>query len=246
MTEPPFNDARVRQAVSMSLDRDEMINVVYSGRGNWNNAIPWALSEGWLDPRSPDQGPTAKNFKFDPAEAKKLLAAAGFPDGLKVDLLSTPGYGQIHVQQVELVAAQLKKSGIESTIKMQEYAAYIATTFKGQFPAGNTLAFGPETPFTEPHDWLFNMYHPKGTRNKADVNDPKLTEMIEKQATTIDKAERKKQIYEIQRYLGEQMYYSPHSTSMRTAGIQPHIRDSFPRSDYGFGAEVVPKLWIDK
>jgi peptide/nickel transport system substrate-binding protein len=246
LDQPPFNDVRVRQAVSMALDRDEMINVVYNGRGNWNNAVPWALSEWWLDPRGPDMGPNAKNFKFDPAEAKKLLAAAGFADGLKVDMIATPGYGQIFNQQIELVAAQMKKSGIEATIKMQEYAAYIGTTFRGQFPSGNTLVFGLETPFTEPHDFLFNMYHPKGTRNHAGVNDAKLNEMIEKQARTVDKADRKKQIFEIQRYLGEQMYYPPNAASMRSAGLAPNVRDFYPRSDYGLGAEITPKLWLDK
>jgi peptide/nickel transport system substrate-binding protein len=245
--QPPYNDPRVRQAFSMAVDRDEMVSVVYNGRGNWNNAVPWALSEWWLDPRSPEQGETAKFFKHDPAEAKKLLAAAGFPDGLKVDLIATPGYSQTFNQQVELVAAQLKKSGIEATIKQQEYAAYIGTTFRGQFPSeNNTMVFGLETPFTEPHDFLFNMYHPKGTRNHAGVNDPKLTEMIEKQAKTLDKAERKKQIFEIQRYLGEMMYYPPNAASYRTAGIAANIRDFYPRSDYGLGAEVIPKLWIDK
>jgi peptide/nickel transport system substrate-binding protein len=246
LDQPPFNDARVRQAVSMALDRDEMIKVVYSGRGNWNNAVPWALSESWLDPRSADQGPTAQFFKHDPAEAKKLLAAAGYPDGLKVEMLSTPGYGQIWVQQVELVQQQLKKSGIDATIKMQEYAAYIGTTFRGQFEGGNVMIFGLETPFTEPHDFLFNMYHPKGTRNHAGVNDPTLSEMIEKQAKTLDKADRKKQLFEIQRYLGEQMYYPPNAASMRSAGLAPQVRDFFPRSDYGLGAEIVPKLWLDK
>jgi peptide/nickel transport system substrate-binding protein len=244
--QPPFNDPRVRQAFSMAMDRDEMINVVYSGRGNWNNAIPWALSESWLDPRGPDQGPTAKNFKFDPAAAKQLLAAAGFPDGMKVEMLATPGYGQIWVQQVELVAAQLKKAGIDATIKMQEYAAYIGTTFKGQFPAGNTMVFGLETPFTEPHDFLFQMHNPKGIRNHAGVNDPKLNEMLDKQAKTLDKADRKKQIFDIQRYLGEQMYYAPNAASMRTAGVAANVRDVYPRSDYGIGAEIIPKLWIDK
>ena len=129
---------------------------------------------------------------------------------------------------------------------MQEYAAYIGTTFKGQFPSGNTMVFGLETPFTEPHDFLFNMYHPKGTRNHAGVNDAKLTEMIEKQARTVDKADRKKQIHEIQRYLGEQMYYPPNAASMRSAGLAPHVRDFYPRSDYGLGAEIIPKLWLDK
>src|SRR5258708_5628616 len=123
--QPPFNDPRVRQAVSMALNRDGMIDIVYAGRGNWNNFIPWALSEWWLDPRGPDMGPGAQYYKYDPAEAKALLAAAGYPDGLKVELVSTPGYSQTFNQQVELVQADLKIAGIDATIKMVEYTAYI-------------------------------------------------------------------------------------------------------------------------
>ena len=243
---PPFNDVRVRQAVSMGVRRDEQISVLNNGRGNWNNAVPWALSEWWLDPRGPEMGPNARYFQYDPAEAKKLLSAAGYPDGFKVEMIATPGYGQPFVQRVELMQQDLKTIGIDATIKMQEYAAYIGTTFRGQFEGGNVLVYGLETPFTEPHDFLFNMYHPKGTRNRAGVDDPKLTEMIERQVRTLDRAERKKQIFEIQRYLGEQMYYPPGAVGFRSMGYQPYVRDAFPRSDYGLGAEVIPKLWLDR
>jgi peptide/nickel transport system substrate-binding protein len=244
--QPPFNDVRVRQAVSMALNRDDMIKTVYAGRGNWNNFIPWALSEWWLDPRGPDMGPAARYYKYDPAGAKSLLAAAGHPDGLKVEMISTPGYGQTFVQMGELVQQDLKAVGIDAEIKMQEYTAYIATTFAGKFQGGNRLVFGLETPFTDPHDFLFNMYHPKGTRNHAGIDDPKLTGMIEQQMKTLDRADRKKQIFDIQRYLAEQMYYPPHASSMRTAALQPNVRDFFPRSDFGLGAEVVPKVWLDQ
>jgi peptide/nickel transport system substrate-binding protein len=243
---PPFNDPRVRQAVSMACNRDGMINTVYAGRGNWNNFIPWALSEWWLDPRSSDMGAAAKYYKYDPGEAKNLLAAAGYPDGLKVDLISTPGYGQVWVQQVELMQQDLKSAGIEASIQMQEYTTYLASTFKGQFEGGNTLVFGLETPFTEPHDFLFNMYHPNGTRNHAGVNDPRLTTMIEQQMKALDRSDRKKQIFDIQRYLAEQMYYPPHAAGVRTAALQPAVKDFYPRSDYGFGAELAPKLWLDR
>jgi ABC-type transport system substrate-binding protein len=127
---------------------------------------------------------------------------------------------------------------------MQEYASYIATTFAGKFDGGDQLVFGLETPFTEPHDFLFNMYHPSGTRNHAGINDEKLTAMIEQQMRTLDRAERKKQIYDIQRYLADQMYYPPGVAPYRTAALTPQVHDLFPRSDYGFGAEVVPKLWL--
>ena len=98
----------------------------------------------------------------------------------------------------------------------------------------------------EPHDFLFSMYHPKGTRNHAGVNDDKLTAMIEQQARTLDRATRKKQIYDIQRYLADQMYYPAGSTGILTAGLTPAVRDFYPVSDYGRGGEVFPKLWVDR
>ena len=87
----------------MSINRDDFITATYNGRGGWNTSIPWALSEWWLDPRGPDFGPNAKYFKYDPAESRKLLAAAGYPDGLKVDMIASPGYGQPFVQQHNVV-----------------------------------------------------------------------------------------------------------------------------------------------
>jgi peptide/nickel transport system substrate-binding protein len=243
---PPFNDVRVRQAISMGMNRDQRIKVIYNGRGNWNNFIPWALSEWWLDPRGPDEGPNSRYFQYDPAAAKQLLAEAGYPNGFQVDLVSSPGYGQVWVQGVELMQQDLKSIGVDATIKMQEYTSYVSSTFQGKFEGGNVLVYGLETPFTEPHDFLYSMYHPKGTRNHASVNDPKLTAMIEKQARTLDRASRKSQIFDIQRYLAEQMYYPPSATGILTVGLAPYVRDFFPISDYGRGAEVLPKLWLDK
>ena len=109
-----------------------------------------------------------------------------------------------------------------------------------------TVTFGLLTPFTEPHDFLFNMYHPKGTRNTAEVNDTRLTASIEQEMKNLDRAGRKQQIFDIQRYLAEQMYYPMHAAPMRTAALQPNVRDFYPRSDFGLGAEVVPKLWMDQ
>lgn len=243
---PPFNDIRVRQAVSMAIDRDELIRGIGGGRGNYNNFIPWALTEWWLDPRGPDQGPTAKYFKTDIAEARRLLAAAGYPNGFNAELVSTSGFGQVWVQSVEILQQFLKAVGINATILLQEYGVYLATTFQGKLPEGdNVLVYALETPFSEPHDFLFNMHHPSGTRNHAGVNDPRLTQMIEKQMRTLDKPDRKKQIFEIQRYLAEQMYYPPSAAGMATFGLAPRVRDFYPISDYGRGAEVLPKLWLD-
>jgi peptide/nickel transport system substrate-binding protein len=189
-------------------------------------------------------GPNGQYIRYDPQKAKELLAAAGYPDGLKVDLISTPGYGDVFVQYLELMQADLKAINIDANIKMQEYANYIATTASGKFPSGNTLVFGPITPFTDPHDWLFNLHHPDGTRNVDSVNDAKLNAMIAQQARTFDRAQRQQQVFEIQRYLAEQMYSPPGVAPYRHAGLTPQVRDFYPRSDFGFGAELAPKVWL--
>jgi ABC-type transport system substrate-binding protein len=242
---PPFNDVRVRQAFSLALDRDELIKVLLQGRAKYNNAVPVGLQSWWLDPLSTDMGPSTKYFKRDVAAAKQLLADAGHADGLKVPLIaSLNAYGNVFNQGVELAIKQLKDAGIQADLRPQDYSAYISSTFLGKFDPG-TVVWGLETPFQEPHDYLFNMYHPKGTRNHAGVNDPKLTEMIETQVKTLDPTERKKTIFDIQRYLGEQQYYVISPSGNNTVARQPWVKNFDYESDYGRGAEYVPKLWLD-
>jgi peptide/nickel transport system substrate-binding protein len=245
LDKPPFSDVRVRQAVSMALDRDNLINVIYGGRGNWNNAVPWALSGWWLDPRDAAMGPNARYYRHDLVGAKQLLAAAGYPNGFAVELISTAGYGDVFVQAVELVQQDLRALGIDATIKMQDYAEYVASTFQGKFEGGNRVVFGLISPPAEPYVHLFNLFHPRGPRNSAGVNDSTLTSMIEQLPQILDTDQRKMRTFDVQRYLAEQAYYVPHAAGMFTAGLSRRVHNFFPVSDYGFGAEVAPKVWLD-
>jgi ABC-type transport system substrate-binding protein len=70
--------------------------------------------------------------------------------------------------------------------------------------------------------------------------------MIDKQARTMDEADRKRQIFDIQRYLAEQAYYVPTGSGFRSMAYQSYVRNIFTRNDFGLGAEVIPKLWLDK
>ena len=76
-------------------------------------------------------------------------------------------------------------------------------------------------------------------------HDPKLTEMVENQERTLDRAQRKNLIFDIQRYLGEQQYYVMGPVGLATIAVQPWVKNFYYQSDYGRGAEYVPKLWLD-
>jgi ABC-type transport system substrate-binding protein len=81
---PPFNDVRVRQAISLAMDRKGMIDAVLEGQGAINGPVPAALSE-WALPIG-ELGEGAKYYRHDPTEAKRLLAAAGHPNGFSAGL----------------------------------------------------------------------------------------------------------------------------------------------------------------
>jgi len=242
---PPFNDIRVRQAVSLGLDRDELISTLFEGKGAINNSVPAGLTSWWLDPRSADMGPNAKYYKRDVDAAKKLLADAGFASGLKVPFISTQNaYGNTFNSSIELVIKQMKEIGIQLDFRPQDYAAYIGSTFLGKYEPG-TMVWALETQFNDPHYYLFNMYHPTGTRNHSSVNDPTLTAMIEKETGTLDRAARKAVIFDIQRYLGEKQYYVIGPSSRINIALQPWVKNFFYQADYGRGAEYVPKVFLD-
>ena len=75
---PPFNDVRVRRAISHAIDRQAIIEAVFL-RGEPTPAIGRGLSE-W-SPRIDQLGPGAQYYRHDPKEARRLLAEAGFPNG---------------------------------------------------------------------------------------------------------------------------------------------------------------------
>ncbi len=245
VTVPPFNDVRVRQAVSLALDRDELIATLFEGTGYMNNSVPAGLASSWLDPRSADMGPSVKYYKRDVDAAKKLMADAGFASGMKVPFISTQNaYGNTFNSSIELVIKQMKDIGLTLDFRPQDYAAYIGSTFLGKFDPG-TMIWGLQTQFNEAHYYLFNMYHPTGTRNHASVNDPQLTAMIEKETATLDKAARKTLLLDIQRYLGDKQYYVIGPTGAVNVATQPWVKNFFYQDDYGNGSEVFPKLFLD-
>ena len=146
--QPPFNDVRVRRALSLAIDRQAIIDAVWV-RGEASGPMPRGMRE-WSLPI--DQlGEGAKYFRHDPKEAKRLLAEAGYPNGFKAPLTATAGYGQDLIDAVQLVLRDLKKVGINAELKLQEYGAYQSTTIQGKFEG---MTVGPFAVAWDPDDAL--------------------------------------------------------------------------------------------
>ncbi|HEX2173454.1 MAG TPA: ABC transporter substrate-binding protein, partial [Dehalococcoidia bacterium] len=121
--ESPFHDKRIRQAVSLALDRQALTDAETGGLaptvGNW-------IPEDWpgaLKVPAPQQ---------DLEKAKQLMVEAGYPDGFDAETITpvTPTYASL----AERVLAQLRPLGIRARLNTMELAAYLAATAKNQTP----------------------------------------------------------------------------------------------------------------
>src|SRR6266581_1395909 len=237
--QPPFNDVRVRRAISQALDRQAIIEAVYL-RGEATPAIGRGLAE-WSLPV--DQlGAGAKYYQYDPKEAKRLLAEAGYPKGFKTQLTATSGLGRDLVDAAQLVQHFLKEVGIEVELKLQEYGAYTATTVQGKYEG---MVYGPSTGARDPDGPSYRMYVPDQPLNRGYVNDPTLTALLKKQRRTKDLEARKQLIEAFQRYVAEQQYYVYTISAMMTGSWQPYVKNYAPNQTFDYGSRVAA-LWLER
>jgi len=237
----PFSDLRVRQAMSMALDRKALIEAIYEGVGVANPpGVPVALRD-WSLPV--DQlGEGAKNFAYDPKEARRLLAAAGYPNGFSGTICWATYGSTIVVDHSQLIVKYLKDVGIDATLDTKEYGAYITTCFYGKF---DSMAFGPQTPFLDGDNYLFGYYYPGELKNQSHVNDPVVADMIIRQRRTLDPAKRREVIHDIQRYLARQVYYTTSVGQVYTAVWDGALKNYGPNLGYDYGGRLLA-AWLDR
>jgi peptide/nickel transport system substrate-binding protein len=236
---PPFTDANVRRAISHAIDREAIIEAVW-GRGAPTPAVSRGLVE-WSLPI--DQlGEGAKYYHYDPKEARRLLAEAGYPKGFKTQLTVTSGLGRDRVDEAQLVQRYLKDVGLEAELKIQEYGAYVATTVQGKFEG---LVDGPIGVVWEPDGRLYRAYAADSSRNIGHVNDPTLTGMLKEQRRTKDLEARKQLIFDIQRYAAAQQYYVYLNSTTITTSWQPYVKNFAPNHSFDYGNRAAA-LWLDR
>ncbi len=223
----PFQDERVRQALSMAYDRDAWIDVFYNVSGYadqglpvevaWNSSVP--LVTGWSrDPRDSGFGENAKYFMYNPDEAKSLMAAAGFGDGL--DVISTyiggPQYGTNYQQQIEVLENMAREIGFNPTPNIVDYQTEFIPNYRnaqGQHE-GWTYKQGPRPSQDPLHRTEFD-YHSKAGSNflgfdvtgKGDGSgDPEVDRMLESARSILDDEGRREVLHQVESYLSQKQY----------------------------------------
>jgi ABC-type transport system substrate-binding protein len=128
------------------------------------------MAEWALPIDQPGEG--ARNYEFDPRTAGRLLAEAGYPQGLET-VMNFVSYGsRPYLDTLQLLVRYLDAVGIRVKLVGKEYGAFAVTVSLGQFEA---TGLGVLPPAVTPYGPLYLRYHPGEVPNAAHVDDPVLT-----------------------------------------------------------------------
>ncbi|HEY3064115.1 MAG TPA: ABC transporter substrate-binding protein [Chloroflexota bacterium] len=121
----PFSDVKVRTAASLAINREALTRDILKG-----TALPATQLEG---PGGVAYDASLKGWAFDPSQAKKLLAEAGYPDGFDtVFALPSAGSGMLDATRIaEYLQKNWADVGIRAKLEAQEWTAYVPYFFKG-------------------------------------------------------------------------------------------------------------------
>ncbi len=226
----PFNDVRVRQAMALAIDRPTLVDIILESYGR--PAADNCISPGYrylLETASP---------KYDPAAAKKLLAEAGYPQGLKIPLICS-NRPAIRSQVGIAIKETAKAAGFDIDVQTIPHDTYLANVWmKGQFYIGY---WGMQPTEDQAFTLLFT-----SDAAFADTawNNKEFDALVAKGRATIDDAERRKIYAQAQQMMIRDVpSIIPFFQDVLTAN-RSHVKNwvGHPLSRYFF----VENVWLDK
>ncbi len=172
----PFDDPKVRQAISYAINKQEILDGFYGGVGSVaDDFLPDAL--GWA--RSPNQAASEYNVE----RAKELLAEAGYPDGFSTMVLTdgtevplefwympvSRPYFSTPKPVAEAFAAQLADVGIQVELKTEDWGAYLDNVDAGK--KNGMWMLGWTGDYADPNNFLYVFFGPTAETQQGYKND---------------------------------------------------------------------------
>ena len=186
----PLSDVKVRQALNYATDVDAIIKNVLEGNGR--------RLEGPLTPQMFGYDASVKGYPPDPGRSRRLLAEAGYPDGLEITLESPAGRYQGDKEIAEALGGQWQRAGFKPKVQVAEWGAYFKRYLAKQFQDAYVLGLGGPM---QDADELYNLVSSKG-RGLYYKNE-RVDALFDLGRSTMDPAKRRQVYRDLQRAMVE-------------------------------------------
>jgi peptide/nickel transport system substrate-binding protein len=239
---PPFDNPKVRLAVSYAIDRRGLVQAVHQGGAVLGASMApkpygvWGLLEKDLN-ALPGYGKPA-DMK---AQARKLLAEAKITpqNPLRVEMVTRAI--AIYVDMASFVINELKQVGIEASLKQIETAQWHSMATRGEFQIGaNLTGIGPDDPDAN----FYENYACGSQRNYSQYCDEQVMKMMEAQSQELDPKKRLAQVWAIEKKLEQDAARPILDWRLDYLAVWPHVKNFVPhQSIYNFGR--MQEVWRD-
>lgn len=192
---PPMNDVRVRQAMSMAVNRPQLAQVVYSGRATPAGPLPPSLAE-W----SPVPAMRLPNYTYDPRRSRELLTQAGHPRGLTIKMMPIPTVPEA-VQIAQILKEQMAPAGFTVELEQTDFATFLARWRSSQFDTYVSLKAGSP----DPDILLYRHIYSTGSTNVFKFRDASIDRLLDQARTALDPRERLRLYGQLQREIAEKV-----------------------------------------
>jgi len=179
LNKAPFDNPKVREAITHAIDRQLIVDTINSGIGQAADAIIAPGVFGYYSTGVPT---------YDVELAKSLLAEAGYPDGFSTTLMVNDSQSRIEVCQA--IQAMLLNVGIQVELETMEFGSFISRTSAGEH---EMACFGWTTSSGDADYTYYSLEHSSqqgAPGNRSFLNDPEIDKLIEDARSSSDEATR--------------------------------------------------------
>jgi len=220
----PFDNPKVRLAISYAIDRNQILQAAGRGQGVVSGILTPAL-KSWALPVS-----AYASYKPNLAKAKQLLAAAGYPNGFSFKIMASH-YLPSDYTAAEIIQQELKPLGINATIDTTEWGVYVHNWVVRNFDAFT----GENGDWTDPDLAMYAALHTGGSTNAFQFSDPIIDKLLDQARAATSTATRKSLYNQIQMRLvndGGPMIYT--YASYWDYAMSPNLKGYtyIPRASY--------------
>ena len=190
----PLDDVRVRNAVSLAINADVIVDQYFDGNVTAANTyIPKGMI-GYTD--------SAKKLTYDPEKAKQLLAEAGYPDGVTITVSESNRSSYIEI--VQIMKEQMKAANINLELELTEAAAWMDARRNGALMAYDN---GYTADYPDPDQFFYSIFRSDASKNRSTgLESPEVDARIDQGRLITDPAEKQAHYEALDRFIVSENY----------------------------------------